>query len=204
MSGTNLGSSSNLGPAVQTATNLQPVLGSFDNSGNLIQLYGPGTVPVGALINPMTAAGDLIDGGTAGAAQRVAIGSTGQVLTVVGGVPAWAAPSATANAAPPVNAQTGTAYTLVLTDAPQSSCYQGIVTMNNASANTLTIPANASVAFPVGTLISVIQLGAGQTTIAITTDTLNNPSSLTARARYSTLVLQKVATTTWVLAGDMT
>jgi len=154
--------------------------------------------------NPMTTAGDLIDGGTAGAAQRLGIGSAGQVLTVVSGAPAWAAAGAGGNAAPNVNAQTGTTYTLVIGDAPQASCYQGIVTMNNASANTLTIPANGSVAFPVGTIISVIQLGAGQTTIAITTDTLNNPSSVTARARYSTLVLQKVATTTWVLGGDMT
>jgi hypothetical protein len=40
--------------------------------------------------NPMTTAGDLIDGGTAGAAQRLGIGAAGQVLTVVGGVPAWA------------------------------------------------------------------------------------------------------------------
>ena len=40
--------------------------------------------------NPMTTAGDLIDGGTAGAPQRLAIGSAGQVLTVVSGAPAWA------------------------------------------------------------------------------------------------------------------
>jgi hypothetical protein len=40
--------------------------------------------------NPMTTAGDLIDGGTAGAAQRLGIGSTGQGLLVVGGAPAWA------------------------------------------------------------------------------------------------------------------
>jgi hypothetical protein len=50
----------------------------------------------------------------------------------------------------------------------------------------------------------VIQLGAGQTTIAITTDTLLNASSVTARAQNSTLVLTKVATTTWVLGGDNT
>jgi len=148
--------------------------------------------------NPMTTAGDIIDGGSSGTPQRLAIGSAGQSLIVVSGAPAWASTT------PPVNAQTGTSYTLVLADAPAASANQGIVTMNNAAANTLTIPANGSVAFPVGTVISVIQLGAGQTTIAITTDTLNNPSSLTARARYSTLVLTKVATTTWVLGGDMT
>jgi len=154
--------------------------------------------PASGFANPMTTAGDLIDGGSSGTPQRLAIGSTGQSLIVVAGAPAWTSTT------PPVNPQTGTTYTLVLADAPAASANQGIVTMNNASANTLTIPANASVAFPVGTVVSVVQLGAGQTTIAITTDTLNNPSSVTARARYSTLVLQKVATTVWVLAGDMT
>jgi len=167
-------------------------------------LYADGTnvvtVVSGAagMTNPMTTAGDIIDGGSSGTPQRLAIGSTGQSLIVVAGAPAWTSTT------PPVNPQTGTTYTLILADAPAASANQGIVTMNNASANTLTIPANASVAFPVGTVVSVIQLGAGQTTIAITTDTLNNPSSVTARARYSTLVLQKVATTVWVLAGDMT
>ena len=40
----------------------------------------------------MTTAGDLIKGGVSGAAARLAIGTTGQVLEVVGGAPAWAAP----------------------------------------------------------------------------------------------------------------
>lgn len=44
----------------------------------------------GGFANPMTATGDLITGGSGGAAQRLAVGSNGQVLTVVGGVPAWA------------------------------------------------------------------------------------------------------------------
>lgn len=52
-----------------------------------------------------------------------------------------------------INPQTGTSYTLVLAD--QSK----MVTMNNGSANTLTVPTNASVALPVGTLINVTQLG---------------------------------------------
>jgi hypothetical protein len=97
-----------------------------------------------------------------------------------------------------LNNQTGTAYTLVLADAPKC------VTMNNAAANTLTIPANASVAFPVGTVVTVMQLGVGQTTIAITTDTLNNPA-LTAklRARYSVASLTKITATSWVLSGDL-
>ena len=42
------------------------------------------------MANPMTTAGDLIRGGTAGAPTRVAVGTTGQVLTVAAGVPVWA------------------------------------------------------------------------------------------------------------------
>jgi hypothetical protein len=47
----------------------------------------------GGMANPMTTAGDLIRGGTAGAPERVAVGTTGQVLTVAAGVPGWAAPT---------------------------------------------------------------------------------------------------------------
>ena len=52
------------------------------------------------------------------------------------------------------NLQTGTSYELVLSDAGK------VVEMNNASANTCNIPANASVAFPVDTRIDVYQRGA--------------------------------------------
>ena len=59
-----------------------------------------------------------------------------------------------------INAQTGTTYTTVLTDESK------LVTLNNGSAITLTIPANSSVAYPVGTKIDITQLGAGQVTVA--------------------------------------
>ena len=58
-----------------------------------------------------------------------------------------------------VNTQTGTSYTLVLGDA------NGLVDTDNGSANTVTVPPNSSVAFPVGTQVLVVQQGAGQTTI---------------------------------------
>ena len=89
-----------------------------------------------------------------------------------------------------LNAQTGTTYTLVIGDAGKT------VTMDNASAMTLTIPANSSVAFPVGTTIDVIRKGAGTLTIAITTDTLRSADSNTKlRAQYSSGTLLKIAST---------
>lgn len=50
--------------------------------------------PTSGFTNPMTTAGDLIYGGTAGTPLRLGIGSSGQVLTVSGGLPVWAAPGA--------------------------------------------------------------------------------------------------------------
>ena len=98
-----------------------------------------------------------------------------------------------------VNAQTGTSYTLVLTDAHKK------VTMSNASANTLNVPANASVAFPVGTVIGVTMLGAGTTTVdGATGVTINGVSGGAGAisARYTGVTLTKLATDTWVMEGN--
>lgn len=100
---------------------------------------------------------------------------------------------------PGINPQSGTNYTLTLADRG------GLVTMNHADANTLTIPANASVAFPVGTIISVIQLGAGTTTIAGDTGvTVNGVSGASGSigSRFQAAALLKTATDTWTISGD--
>jgi hypothetical protein len=118
---------------------------------------------------------------------------------------AWSPLSGGGGGSPlPVNAQTGTAYTLALTDAPSSSANQGIVTMNNASANTVTVPPNSSVAFPVGTQIMIPQLGAGQTSVAAGSGvTVSTPSTFNARTQYSAMVLTQIAANSWVLGGDI-
>lgn len=94
------------------------------------------------------------------------------------------------------NLQTGTSYELVLGDAGK------IIEMNNAGANTLNIPANASVAFPVDTRIDVIQYGAGTTTITITTDTLTG--EVVSTGQYKAMSLWKRAATEWVVIGGTT
>ena len=84
-----------------------------------------------------------------------------------------------------INAQTGTAYTLVAADA------NNIVTMNNSAANTVTIPTGV---LPVGCAVVIIQMGAGQTTVAPTSpDALYNASSANTRAQYSVVVLYHLA-----------
>ena len=100
---------------------------------------------------------------------------------------------------PQVNAQTGTSYTLALAD---RGC---LVTMSHGAANTLTIPANASVAFPIGTIISVLQLGAGTTTIAAASGvSLNGETAGTGDigSRYQAAALLKTGTDAWTVSGD--
>jgi hypothetical protein len=97
-----------------------------------------------------------------------------------------------------VNAQTGTSYTLVLGDAGL------IVTMTNASANTLTIPTNASVAYATGTVINVIMGGAGTTSITGDTGvTVNGISAGSGdiSAQYQGVALIKTGTDTWIASG---
>ena len=94
--------------------------------------------------------------------------------------------------------QTGTAYTLVIGD-------RGfIVTMNNGSASTLTVPPNSSVAFAIGNSMGVVQLGAGQVTVTAGSGvTLRYTPGLKLRAQYSSCTLTKIATDEWLVIGDL-
>lgn len=93
--------------------------------------------------------------------------------------------------------QSGTSYTLALIDA--GTC----VEMTSSSANTVTVPTNASVAFPVYTAIRICQYGTGQTTIAAASGvTIDTPSSLLLRTRFSEVLLRQRAANEWVISGD--
>ena len=96
-------------------------------------------------------------------------------------------------------ADTTTAYTLVLGDAGK------YVTLSNASAVTLTVPTNATVAFDVGTVVNVVQLGAGQVTIAGAGGvTVNSEGSkLKLKGQYAVASLLKTATNSWVALGNL-
>lgn len=90
------------------------------------------------------------------------------------------------------------AYELTLADRGKS------VVMNGTSL-TLTIPANAAVAFPVGTAIAIINLNATSLTVAITTDTLTLVDSVTTGSRTMSqnaiATLVKVSATAWLIGG---
>lgn len=90
------------------------------------------------------------------------------------------------------------AYTLALTD-------DGIIIeKNDASGVNVTIPPESSVNFANGTQIVVIQTGAGQTTfVAGSGVTLNGTPGLKLRAQWSSAVLIKRSSNTWVVLGDL-
>lgn len=93
----------------------------------------------------------------------------------------------------------GTTYTLVLADAGKE------IETTSASAVSVTIPPNSSVAFPVGTTLAVRQAGAGQVTmVAGAGVTLRQPYGLKTATQWSTIALLKRATDEWVVSGDAT
>lgn len=96
-----------------------------------------------------------------------------------------------------INAQTAS-YTLALTDAGQ------YVRVTVSSANNVTVPAESSVNFPIGTQITIRQAGAGQTTIVEGTGvTVTTPETLKLRGQHSTATLVKVGSDLWDLMGDL-
>ena len=97
------------------------------------------------------------------------------------------------------NAQVGLTYIPVLADRGK------MITMNNASPNTVTIPANVSVTYPTGTQLNFMQKGVGATTIAITDDVLSvNPGlTLVLNSQYAVATALKLNSNTWVLYGNL-
>ena len=97
------------------------------------------------------------------------------------------------------NKQTGTAYTLALSDAKK------LVSTNNTSANTFTVPTNAVVAFLIGTKINGLQRGAGLTTVVAAGGvTIRNvQATLKSLGQYATWSVEKIGTDEWVISGAL-
>lgn len=123
-------------------------------------------------------------------------------------------PTFTGTASIPDNAPSSTNYPVGYRDAPQNSktTSYGLIASDagksivmNGSSLTLTIPANATVPFAVGTVILIINLNASALSIAITSDTLTLVNSTTTGTR--TLAQNGVATcikvgaTSWFISG---
>jgi len=103
-----------------------------------------------------------------------------------------------------INAQVGPSYTFVLSDGSGES-EAPLVTAGNAGLQTFTVPPNSSVAFPIGTQIDLVQVGAGQTTVVAGAGvTVNSKFGyMTISTQYVGVTLVKLDTDTWVLLGDL-
>jgi hypothetical protein len=90
-------------------------------------------------------------------------------------------------------------YTLILADAGK------LVEANNSSAMNITVPLNATHAFPVGSQVNILQTGVGQATVVGAAGvTINANPGLKIRAQWGFATLIKRAENTWVLVGDLT
>ena len=170
----------------------------------------------------VTAKADLLVGASSGVVDNLAVGTNNQVLTADSaqtlGVK-WATPASgdvtltgtqtltNKTLTDPVvtesvNAQTGTTYTAVLTDAKQ------MVTLSNASAITVTLPPNSSVAYAAGSKIDFIQKGAGQVTFAQGAGVTIRSTGSTAtapklRTQYSAATAWYEGSDVWYIVGDI-
>jgi hypothetical protein len=101
-----------------------------------------------------------------------------------------------------LNPKTDT-YTAVLTDNQNK-----VITMDKSTANDFLIPTNAAVAFPIGSVINVIQIGAGKTTIKAVTPGTTTISSTQGvdpdlKSQFSGASCIKTGADTWIVVGDL-
>lgn len=79
-----------------------------------------------------------------------------------------------------------------------------VVEVDSASAVNVTVPTHAASALPVGSLVAVMQYGAGPVAVSPASGVaVRSPSGLTTRTRYSTVNLRKRGSAEWVLSGDV-
>jgi hypothetical protein len=103
-----------------------------------------------------------------------------------------------------LNAQTGTTYTAVANDQ-----YSKLITQSNASASTISIPTNATTAFPIGTVLNIINIGTGTCTInAVTSGTTTILSAgvvpaAPTLAQYKAASCIKTGTDAWYVIGGV-
>jgi hypothetical protein len=152
--------------------------------------------------------GRIVSGGTSGINLEPGSG----VLNVIGGISASGATfssnvsiggnltvTGTIVGNQGINTQTGTTYSLVLSDSGK------LVTLNNASGITMTFPTFASVGITGGAVVYFAQLGVG--TVGFTGAagvSVRTTPGLFLRTQYSTASAIKIATNEWLISGDMT
>ena len=193
-----------IGTALTTAADWESGLtdfSSYTGTGNVVLATQPilYTLTVSNTLDSLGLSFDLINTTAttvnfAGAATALTIGATTGTTTVRNGLTV----TGPTILGPAVLTQQSTNYTLALADAGD------ILEMTNTSAATVTIPANGTTAFPIGTQITVIRNNAGVQFVPATDVILLSDSSKQYLAtQYSAGTLIKRATNTWYLIGNL-
>ena len=182
-------------PGLETDTGKFKI-GTGSTAWNSLGYTGSGTVT-------SVVAGTGLSGGTITSTGTIAIDSTVATLTGTQTLTNKTATDLIYTQAFVTPTFSANAYTLVLGD-------QGdiLLASNGATAGTVTIPLNSSVAFPTGTQITIIQTAAGQLTIQGAGGVTVNSTGATAtapklRAQNSSATCIKTATNTWYVVGDI-
>lgn len=183
------------------------------NNGSVVRAYSgsASAINIGGHVNRITqtgvsgitntlfdAKGDVLAATADNTPTRVPVGADNFVLTARSSQSAgveWAN-----GFQQTLNSQSGTTYTFVLAD-----CYGKTVQFTNGSSITATIPPNSSVAYPVGSVINIMQWGAGTVTVAAGAGVTlrGDGSKFKTNAQYAIATLMKMATDEWVMFGNV-
>ena len=162
-----------------------------------LTFYTTGVATANAAVpkTTLTTTGDTFYASAANTPARLAIGSTGQVLTVAAGIPSWATPT-TLNLT--INAKTAD-YTLVVGDINK------LLTMSSASTTTFTVPNGV---FTAGQQINVQRIGAGAVQIrndgtTVLTSTGATSTAPDLRAQYSAATIICTSSNNFTVIGDL-
>ena len=162
-----------------------------------LTFYTTGVATANAAVpkTTLTTTGDTFYASAANTPARLAIGSTGQVLTVAAGIPSWATPT-TLNLT--INAKTAD-YSLVAGDVNK------LLTMSSASTTTFTVPNGV---FTAGQQINVQRIGAGAVQIrndgtTVLTSTGATSTAPDLRAQYSAATIICTSSNNFTVIGDL-
>jgi hypothetical protein len=184
-----------------------------DSNGQFGSVVSLAVAQGGTGANSLTDHGILLGSGT-GAITPLGVASDGQLaIGSTGADPVLATITAGANVTVTNGAGSITVASSINTVNDQTDSYQLVagdagkfITMTKGSANTLTVPKDATVNFAVGTYITVYQGGAGVTTIAPEDGTIvinSVAGNLDISAQYGVAKLHKIAANSWVAYGDL-
>ena len=162
-----------------------------------LTFYTTGVATANAAVpkSTLTTTGDTFYASSANTPARLAIGSTGQVLTVASGIPSWATPT-TLNLT--IDAKTAN-YSFVIGDLNK------LITMSSASTTTFTVPNGV---FSAGQQINVQRIGAGAVQIrndgtTVLTSTGATSTAPDLRAQYSAATIICTSSNNFTVIGDL-